>query len=269
MSTKPPQVQIASELARVAAVDASRLLPLIVVLAVATAVPRLERRALLWGSLVVAALGFFSARVPAFSVVPVPGFVATWLAAAGHAVSHWLGFVAVLVIPAIAVVCIIVAAVRMTRLGSAGQRGAGLSLARLPAGARHLATGLTVFVILQATLWTAVVMRMTLSGTVLPGAVTGAVAANYLSGLLLACAAVAVLAAALRPAGARLVMWAGVAAVALAGAWYATNGVVMKIWHPVAAAEMAHMAAFWGSGAFWAAIFVAVPLALAGLSILP
>ena len=29
------------------------------------------------------------------------------------------------------------------------------------------------------------------------------------------------------------------------------------------------MAAFWGGGAFWAAIFVSVPLALAGLSVLP
>jgi hypothetical protein len=201
--------------------------------------------------------------------VPAPGFVTSWLASGGHAVSHWIGFAAVLAVPAVAVACIIVAAARLTTLESSRVRGSRPSLARLPAGARHVAVGLTVLVILQATLWAAVVISMTLSGPRLPGVVIGAVAATYLSGLLPACAVLAVLAAVLRPAGARLVAWAGVAAVAVAGAFLATSTVVMKIWHPVASVQLAHLASFWGGGAFWAAVFVAVPLAIAGLSVLP
>lgn len=73
------------------------------------------------------------------------------------------------------------------------------------------------------------------------------------------------LVAALRLAGAHRVALTSALAAILAGIWSALLAALTTIRHSLAAAEFARLAGVWGSGAFWAAVLTAVPVALTGL----
>ncbi len=172
------------------------------------------------------------------------------------------GVAAVFICPAAAIAGLVIA-VRFSR----AQDPAGLPrrlMPRLPAGARHLLAGLITFVVLESMLWTGVVIRATLSEPV-RSALPGSLAADYQSGLLLACAAVAVIAALPGSYGSYRVLVTGAVAAAAVSIWGLPASLVSVLWHPVAGPVITSFASLWGTEAFWGAVVFAAPIAVAGL----
>jgi Protein kinase domain len=265
MSTSPPQTALDHALGISAAASVFAILPVILAVALISALPRFGRRVLVPGVIGVTALGFAAPRMPPFPVAIIPQVVASWLARGGGAWHQLTGDAAVLICPIVALACL-AAAGRIRRQRDGTRPAAGRPL-RLPPGLQRPVAGLISFVVLEALLWAAVVIRMTVSGPVETGVTVGAAAASYQSGLLPACAAIAVLAAVLRPAAGYRVLVIGALAVAAVGIWSGPLPAINAIWHPEAASELASLAAIWGRATFWAAVVLAIPAALTGLQL--
>jgi len=127
--------------------------------------------------------------------------------------------------------------------------------------------GAITFIALAGLVWAAAVVHMATSVQTAPGSVVGATAAGYQSGLIPACAILAIAVAVLPRTGARRVVIAGALAAAAAGFWPARLPTVGAIWHPIAAAPLASLAHAWGDGVFWAAVLVYLPAAWIGLRV--
>ncbi|HUC58672.1 MAG TPA: hypothetical protein VMA95_14820, partial [Streptosporangiaceae bacterium] len=261
LSTMPQQAFLDHTLGRFASVRVFDLVPLIVLVAVASALPRLGRSVLAVGVTLLTAASLAASRTPAFPAAFAPGFVRGWLTSAAAGTHLLTGIAAVFIAPAAAIVCLAFA-VRLSRVQYPPRPARWL--AGIPAGIRHLVSGAITFVVLESVLWTVVVTRETLSdpsGSAFPGSL----AADYQSGLLLACAVFAVVAAFPGAYGAHRVLVTGVIGATIVSIWSLPAALFRWLWHPVASSLLSGFASLWGTEAFWAAVVFAAPIAVAGL----
>jgi hypothetical protein len=265
MSASAQQAAAGDLLGSSAAASVFMALPLIAIIAVAAALPRIGRRLLVPGVLGVTALGFAAARMPPFPATPVPQVVDYWLVSAGGAWHQLAGIAALLICPAAALAALAGAGRLRRRQGN--PRRPAAPLVRLPPGLRRPVTGLISLAVLEALLWASVVVRMTVTGPVQGDAAISAAGASGQSGLLLACTVIAALTAVLPEAAAYRVLVGAALAATAAGVWSGPLPALHAIWHPVAAQALASLAGVWGGATFWAAVGLAVPAALAGLAV--
>jgi len=129
LSPAPQELFLDHQLGRIAAHRASDLLPLIVVAAIASALPRVGRVALACGVVGLAAVGFLAVRTSAFPVAITPGFVRSWLAGLAVNWKALTGIAAVFIGPAVAIISLVIA-VRLSRAQDPPGRARRL---RLPA----------------------------------------------------------------------------------------------------------------------------------------
>jgi Protein kinase domain len=266
MSHRPAFAAVGRELGGLAAGTAFRLIPLFALIAIACFLVRPGRGLLIFCAAGVAGVGFAAARVPRFPAVAPPHALAKPLDSFGKIWAQSVG-VAAVVCAIAAVIAVLVAGnllrPRAARLAAGG--GVGEWLARLPGGWRRLICGGATFVVAQVLLWATTVVRETVSGPPLPGAVVGADAADMQSGLLICCVVAAVTTALLRPTGARWVLClTAVGAVGVSG-WPQLLGHIQTLWHPADTAGLAGVATTWGASAFWAAVLCYLPLAALGM----
>lgn len=262
LSTGPQEFFLDHQFGRIAAHRVSDLLSLIVVAAIASALPRVGRAALACGVIGLTAVGFLAVRTSTFPVAITPEFVRSWLAGLAANWNALTGIAAVFICPAAAIISLVIA-VRLSRAQDPLGLARPLRLPRIPTGVRHLLAGLITFVVLEAVLWAVTVIKTTLSEPAFRHA--GTLAANHQSGLLLGCAVVAVVAALPGPTGAHRVLVTGTIAATIASIWNLPASLFNVLWHPVADPLLTTFASWWGTEAFWAAVIFAAPIAVAGL----
>ncbi len=260
LSTGPDAAYLDQHVGRLAAWRVFDLLPLLVAAAVVSALPRLGRGVLAGTVTGLIAVGFAAVRVPAFPAPLAPGSVRTWLTSLAAAWHQFTGIAAVVICPVAAIICLVIA-VRLSRRQEAANR-VPWRLPRLPAAARRLLAVAITFVVLESVLWVLVVVKVTIFE---PGLLrsAGSQAAHYQSGLLLACAVVALIAAIPRHGAFGLLVTGSIGAAA-AALWGLPPFLGRYLWHPVAGTLLSGLASIWGTEAFWSAVVFAAPLAILG-----
>lgn len=247
---------------------------LVVALAVAAYPSAPTGRALLLVAGAAATVGYRTPLLPPFTTLQPPGWVLDRLTQAEGTWGRWGGVVALLVVPALAVLLGLGARPLLARPVPAelapADRAGGYG-APDPARWRTGRGGLKdraafvgcAVVVLLSLLWTAVEVRLAFSST-MPEQdwVAGAEGAHYQSGFVLALAALALLAGALPPRGARRLLGWAVAGTLALGLWPPPVRPAEALRIPVGDGFFTAVAGWWGHGAFWAALLLAVPVAV-------